>query len=145
MGFLDKARAAATDLTAKAESALSSSGINVPGGSGGGDTEKLFRDLGVLTYLESSGRGADPQERLRVETALRELDARGVIRSFALHTATPPAPPAPGVAAAAAGWVEHSDVAPPGAAATAPPTVPGPPVAAPPPPSWMTRDESSDS
>jgi hypothetical protein len=92
MGFLDKAKAAASDLAAKADTALASSGLGGPGASGGGDAEKYFRDLGVLTYLEANGRPGATEDRLRVMTALQELESRGSIRSFALHTAPPPAP-----------------------------------------------------
>src|SRR5665647_1154808 len=65
MGFLDKAKAAASDLAAKADSALNSSGAGGPKPPGAGDVDKYFRDLGVLTYLEASGRAADAAERDR--------------------------------------------------------------------------------
>lgn len=83
MGFLDKARAAANDLAAKADTALASSG----------------------------------------------LDARGEIRSFALHTATPGTvpPPRPGAAS--------TTPAPPAPGATQAATAPPPP-----PPSWASKD-----
>jgi len=116
MGFLDKAKAAATDLAAKADTALGSSSLGGPKASGGGDADGYFRDLGVLAYLEANGRPPDPAEHLRVMTALQEMDARGAIRSFALHTSPPPGGAAP------------QPQAPP-AAATPPP-----------PPSWMTKD-----
>ena len=139
MGFLDKAKAAASDLAAKADSALNSSGAGGPKPPGAGDVDKYFRDLGVLTYLEASGRAADAAERDRVMTALQGLDAGAAIRSFALHTAPPPAPgmagavppPMPGMGAPAA---------PPAPAEAAPPApaAPAAPVTPPPPPSWMT-------
>ena len=53
MGFLDKAKAAASDLAAKADTALASSGLGGPGGPA--SPEKLLRDLGVLAYLEATG------------------------------------------------------------------------------------------
>src|SRR5674476_953170 len=87
MGFLDKAKAAASDLAAKADSALNSSGAGGPKPPGAGDVDKYFHDLGVLTYLEASGRDAAAAERDRVMTALQGLDAGAAIRSFALHTA----------------------------------------------------------
>ena len=79
MGFLDKAKAAATDLAAKADTALASAGAAGPRPA---DADALFRDLGVLTYLEASGRPADAVERDRVLTALRTLDDAGSIRSY---------------------------------------------------------------
>jgi hypothetical protein len=143
MGFLDKAKAAANDLAAKADTALGSSGLGGPKASGGGDADRYFRDLGVLAYLEANGRPADPQEHLRVMTALQEMDTRGAIPSFALHTAPPPppgtaalgsqggSPPLPGAAG--------SPVPPPPGGAAPQPQAPQatPP---PPPPSWMTKD-----
>lgn len=143
MGFLDKARATASELAAKADTALASSGLGGPGA----EADKYLRDLGVLTYLEANGRAVSPDDRERVMEALRAMEARGEIRSFALHTAV-----------AAAGTVP-----PPPGAATPPPagppaaTPPGPPAAPvaeersapitpsappPPPPSWMRNDES---
>ena len=93
MGFLDKAKAAATDLAAKADTALASSGISVPGvAAGGGEADKYFHDLGVLTYLQATGRQAAAADHDRVMAALQQLEARGAIKSLALHTATPPPP-----------------------------------------------------
>src|SRR5665811_1977865 len=79
--------------------------------------DRYFHDLGVLTYLEASGRAADAAERDRVMGALQELDSSGAIRSFGLHTAPPPAPGMAGLGGA-----------PP------PPPMPGMGGAAPPPP-----------
>ncbi|WP_205687507.1 hypothetical protein, partial [Cellulomonas endophytica] len=149
MGFLDKAKAAANELAAKADTALASQGFGGPGGGlgapGGGDAEKLFRDLGVLQYQEATGRPASAEERHRVMTALHELETRGVIRSFTLQTAPPPAPgaaaggwggtpagahgapPPPG---GAGGWGGHGE----GGAAVPPPPGTASPVGAPPAP-----------
>ena len=162
MGFLDKAKAAATDLAAKADTALSNSGLGGPGGSGGsggGDADKFFRDLGVLTYLEANGRATDPADRLRVMNAIQEMEQRGAVRSFALHTAPPPPPGAAGASAPppppGAGAMPPP---PPGASAPPPPpawgapqapaappsaspTAPGPGAPPPPPPSWVTKDD----
>ena len=148
MGFLDKARAAATDLAAKADTALSNSGLGASKPPSTGDADAYFRDLGVLTYLEASGRAADADERVRVMAALQQLEANGTLRSFVLHTAPPPAPgtagagtfgavpPPPGVAGAPVppphGGAAASGVAPPAST-----------VAPPPPPSWMTSDGTS--
>jgi|SRR5450631_135652 len=135
MGFLDKAKAAANDLAAKADTALGSSGMGSPKAPGSGDADRYFRDLGVLAYLEANGRPADPEEHRRVMTALQEMDRSGAISSFALHTAPPPAP---GTAAAGSpappppGGTALQPQAP-AASATTPP---------PPPPSWMNTDKS---
>ena len=143
MGFLDKAKAAANDLAAKADTALGSSGLGGPQASGGSDAETYFRDLGVLAYLEASGRPADPGEHLRVMTALQEMDSRGAIPSFALHTAPPPPP---GMAATGGQGGVHPQ---PGTTGTPPPPPPGetappqptaPSTPPPPPPSWMNKD-----
>ena len=144
MGFLDKARAAATDLAAKADTALGSAGLGgsgAPSTSPGAEADRYFRDLGVLTFLEATGRPADAQERQRVMASLQELDARGGIRSFALQTAPPPdaagsvPPPPPGTAGG------HPTPPPPGPTGGAA-RVPEQPVAPPPPPSWMNQSGS---
>ncbi|WP_024285891.1 hypothetical protein [Cellulomonas sp. KRMCY2] len=166
MGFLDKAKAAASDLAAKADTALGSSGLTGgPKPAGAGDVDRYFHDLGVLTYLEASGRPADPADRARVMTNLQELDSSGAIRSFALHTAPPPAPgmagavpPPPGMAGTTPPPPGMAGTTPPppfgagGPPSPEPPQAPAPvpqappaaPVAAPPPPSWMTTDDSGD-
>lgn len=136
MGFLDKAKAAANELAAKADTALGSSGFGGPAAPPGGDANSYFHDLGVLTYLEATGRPASPADRERVMTALQELDGRGALRSFALHTAPPPAPgmagsvpPPPGMAGSTA------PPPPPGTTGSvAPPPPPGMTGSAPPPP-----------
>lgn len=92
MGFLDKPKAAARDLAAKADTALAGSGLGGPDALGGGDGKKTLRDLGVLAYLEATGRHGAAEDRIRVMTSLQDLEARGSIRSFVLHTAPPPAP-----------------------------------------------------
>jgi hypothetical protein len=143
MGFLDKAKAAANDLAAKADTALGSSGLGGPKASGGGDADRYFHDLGVLAYLEANGRPADPDEHRRVMTALQEMDTRGAIPSFALHTAPPPQP---GTAPAGSqgGFPAQPGAAgspvppPPGGTAPQPQAAPNTPP--PPPPSWMNKD-----
>ncbi len=153
MGFLDKAKAAANDLAAKADTALGSSGLGGPKAPGGGDADRYFRDLGVLAFLEANGRHADPEEHLRVMTALQEMDTRGTIPSFALHTSPPP-PPGTAAAGSHGGFppppaVAGSPVPPPprGAAPQrqAPPAPPSSPTTPPPPPpSWMTKNENDN-
>lgn len=129
MGFLDKAKAAASDLAAKADTALNTAGSGAgAGGPKAGDADKYFHDLGVLTYLEATGRPADPAERERVMGALQQLDQAGAIRSFALHTTPPPAPgmagqvpPPPGMAGTGGGAVPP----PPSMGSATPPPMPG--------------------
>jgi hypothetical protein len=112
MGFMDKAKAAANELAAKADTALAGSGLGGPGAG----AERLLRDLGVLTYLEAAGRPVPPGELDRVLGQLREAEQRGALPNLALQTgagqpgSTPP---------------------PPGAAAGTPPPPPPPP-----PPTW---------
>ncbi len=120
---MDKARAAASDLAAKADSARASSS--------GGETDRYLRDLGVLAYLEASGRPASPEDRERVMGALRGMEARGAIGTLTLQTSAPP-PPGGGV--------------PPPApqAHTPPPAQAAPTAPAPPPPSWMTKDDDKN-
>ena len=148
MSFLDKAKAAANDLAAKADTALGSSGMGGPKAPGSGDADRYFRDLGVLAFLEADGRPADPQERQRVMTALQELEARGAIPSFALHTAPPP-PPGTAAAPGQGGFTPpppgpSGQPVPPPPGGTAPETqhAPANPPPPPPPPSWMNKDES---
>lgn len=127
MGFLDKAKAAATELSAKADQALSSQGLAGPS-AGGKQTDKYFRDLGVLAYLEATGRPADAGERDRIMSALQGFEGQGAMPSFALQTT---APPPPGAAAAAAAGAQ------PGYAAPVPaPAAPAPAAPPPPPPNW---------
>src|SRR5829696_5199936 len=58
MSFLERAKAAANDLAAKADVAMTQAGISTPGAPpGGGD--RALRDLGVLAYLEATGRGVN--------------------------------------------------------------------------------------
>jgi hypothetical protein len=134
MGFMDKARAAASDLAAKADTALANSGI----GGAGADANKYFRDLGVLAYLAENGRPASAEDHDRVIGALREMDARGEIHSFALQTSpavAPVPPPPPGGATAPPVPAAQAEApAPEQNPASAPP---------PPPPSWAKDDTQS--
>lgn len=152
MGFLDKAKAAASDLAAKADTALNTPGTGAgAGGPKAGDADKYFHDLGVLTYLETVGRPTDPAERERVMGALQQLDQSGEIRSYALHTTPPPAPGAAAQVPPPPGMAGTASAAPPpmpGAAASPAPTAPAAPAEEetsaapktqgnpPPPPSW---------
>ena len=91
MGFLDKAKAAATELSAKADQALANQGLAGPAAAGK-HADKHLRDLGVLAYLEATGRPADPAEKARLIEALQGFESQGALPSFALQTAAPPPP-----------------------------------------------------
>ena len=80
MGFLDKAKAAATELSAKADQALASQGLAGPAAAGK-QADKYFRDLGVLAYLEATGRSGAAGERERIMAALQgfEGDRKSVV------------------------------------------------------------------
>jgi len=117
MGFLDKAKAAASDLAAKADTALANSGLGGPGATA--SPEKLLRDLGVVAYLEATGRSAPEGEKERLMGTLRELEATNVLAPLVLHTTPPP----PGAGSP-----------PPGAVPPPPGGAPGMPTAGPPPP-----------
>jgi hypothetical protein len=134
MSFFDRAKAAATDLAAKADVAMNQAGINTPGtgtGTGGGD--KALRDLGVLAYLEATGRPASAEDRARVLTTLHELESSGRLGALTVSPTaygTPGAPPPP--PGAAAGTPPPPPPAPHGT--PPPPPPPPPPHGTPPPP-----------
>jgi len=137
MGFLDKAKAAASDLAAKADSAIAGAGASLAGTP---NPEALLRDLGILTFLESTGREGSGAERHRIMTSLLELEKVGVLRSFDLKTAAAAAPPPPGAGVvppppgAAAAPAAAAVPPPPSAPTDAPAPLGGTPP--PPPPSW---------
>ena len=115
MSFFERAKAAASDLAAKADVAMTNAGISVPGiGS-----DRALRDLGVLAWLDANGRPVDAADRERVMATLRDLEAAGRLGPLTVTPAEPYGTPPP----------------PPGAAAgTPPPPPPGAPAGAPPPP-----------
>lgn len=144
MGFLDKAKVLADQAIAKADEAMNSATTGA-GPSKQGDA--YFRDLGVLAYLESTGRPpADvAEQRERCTTALGQLEAQGPL-NLSMGSIAPPAPgvagapPAPGTVApppppggAAAPPPPGSVAPPPAPGSVAPPPPPGS-VAPPPPP-----------
>src|SRR5690606_39604072 len=99
MGFLDKAKQAATELAAKAETAMDQAGLS---GSGAADTreaDRLLRNLGVLAYREQTGMPVDHGEREQVLSGLRDLESQGRLGSLTLREkaaagqAAPPPPP----------------------------------------------------
>ena len=146
MGFLDKAKAAANDLAAKADTALANSGLGGPGGGPGGSPDRYFRDLGMLAYLEATGRPITEADRERIMQTLQDMEARGAMPPFALQTsATPPGgtvPPPPGGTVPPPPRGGATPPPPPGAASPPPPAPaqPGPSAPPPPPPSWMNKD-----
>jgi hypothetical protein len=127
MGFLDKAKAAANDLASKADAALGSAESSMAGGASPKQAEPLIRDLGVIAYLESTGRvpeDADTQ-RQRCVDGIQAIEQQTAL-NLQLTSAPPPAPGTAGAPPAPA-------TAPPAPAAAPPPPPPGA-AAAPPPP-----------
>ena len=103
MSFFERAKAAANDLAAKADAEMKKAGISTPGGGpgtggfGGAGAasaagDRALRDLGVLTYLEATGRPSPAQDRDRVLAALRGLASSGQLGSWTLSAAPPPPP-----------------------------------------------------
>ncbi|MBU4336629.1 MAG: hypothetical protein KJ548_08635 [Actinobacteria bacterium] len=151
MGFLDKAKAAANDLAAKADTALAGAGLG--GGSGAyADPDSYLRDLGVLSYLQATGRPVDDAERQRVLEALQQMETGGQLRSLTVRTGAGPVPGQPGAmgyappAPGAGTPPPPAPSAPPAPGVAAPPAPSAPPApgsatptpssAPPPPPSW---------
>lgn len=128
MGFLDKAKAAATELSAKADAAMSQAGINTPGAGGtSAGADRLLRDLGVLAYLEATGRPLPEGERERVMAGLQEAEQQGGLGSFALRTTPPPPPGMTGAGPGMSGSPVAPPPPPPGQPQQAPPTQAAPP------------------
>ena len=134
MSFFERAKAAANDLAAKADAEMKKAGISTPGGTGvmggagGGAADRALRDLGVLAYLEATGRPASPEDRARVLATLHELESAG--RLGPLSVSRPlgaGGPPPPGAAAAA----RRRPPPPPGATPPPPPYAGGAPAAPP--------------
>ncbi|GIL36481.1 hypothetical protein [Phycicoccus sp. DTK01] len=123
MSFFERAKAAASDLAAKADVAMSNAGVNVPGMGG----DRALRDLGVLAWLEATGRPVDAADRERVMATLRELETAGRLGPLTVTPAQPygAPPPPPGAGG--------PPPPPPGAGAPPPPP-PAPGAGAPPPP-----------
>ena len=142
MGFLDKAKSAASGLASKADSALSGAGAVV---SGTAESERFLKELGFLAYLEATGRPVDPAQRDHYLAALRDLESKGMIPALATPTGPPP-PPGQAAAAQVPQPPAPAPVAPPAQAPQAPapaPQAPAPAAAPPPPPSWAASDDSA--
>lgn len=157
MGFLDKAKAAANDLAAKADTALNSSGM----GGSGANPQNLFRDLGMLVYDEHAGRPVDPDAKGRLLAELSALEQQGRLLpptgqggpppppgANAAHGAPPVPPPGSGgqamppPPAPAAPPTPSAPAAEPAASEPEPPSAPPPPAQhappPPPPPNWQS-------
>jgi predicted Rossmann-fold nucleotide-binding protein len=102
MSFFERAKAAANDLAAKADAEMKKAGISTPGGTGvmggagGGAADRALRDLGVLSYLEATGRPASAEDKARVLATLHELESAGRLAAppqAAPPGSTPPPPP----------------------------------------------------
>ncbi len=99
MGFLDKAKALGEQAMAKADTALNSIDSSTAGGVSAKQAEPYLRDLGVLAYLEQTGRSpADAgAQRDRCLQAISQIESQTAL-NLAMTSA---APPPPGQAAAA--------------------------------------------
>ncbi len=103
MSFFERAKAAANDLAAKADAEMKKAGISTPGGTSvmggaGSGADRALRDLGVLSYLEATGRPASAEDKARVLATLRELESTGRLGQLSVTPAhgapgTPPPPP----------------------------------------------------
>ncbi len=161
MSFFERAKAAANDLAAKADAEMKKAGISTPGGTSvmggaGGGADRALRDLGVLSYLEATGRPASAEDKARVLATLRDLESTGRLGQLSVTPAygAPGTPPPPPGAAAAGAARSTAPPPPPGGTPPPPPTpppsyaddapaAPPPPETAPPgstppppPPSW---------
>ena len=119
MGFLDKAKAAAMDLQAKADTALGNSGLmggspmGAPGGSGG-QGDRLLRDLGVLTYLNAVGTPGSADDYNRIMALLQQLAQQGQLNlSLTPAMGAPGGPPPPPGAVKASYAAGQASAAPP--------------------------------
>ena len=124
MSFFERAKAAANDLAAKADVAMAGSGVSVPGMGGA----RALRDLGVLAWLEATGRPVDPADRDRVMQTLRDLETSGRLGSLTVTPAQPygAPPPPPGAAAREQARQDTTPPPPPGAGPAAAPPPPPP-------------------
>ena len=86
MGFLDEVKAAAIDLKDTVEGSLSSTNA-------ARDVERMYRDLGMLTFLQETGRSIEAADRERLLNGLKAAEAAGSIAAFTLVTGPPPPPP----------------------------------------------------
>ncbi|WP_048548073.1 hypothetical protein, partial [Nostocoides jenkinsii] len=133
MGLLDKAKAAAMDLQAKADTALSNSGMmggnpmgGPGGGGGGGQADRLLRDLGVLTFLNAMGTPGSADDYNRIMSSLQQLRASGQVNlSLSPVMGAPGGPPPPPGAVKAAYDAGQAPTAPSASDAPPPPATGG--------------------
>ncbi|KGN37978.1 hypothetical protein [Knoellia subterranea] len=94
MGFLDKAKQAATDFAAANPDLIG----GLSGSPASGQSDRLLRDLGALTYLNAQGRPGPDAEYQRIMGELRTLEASGRLNLTltSAHTAPGAPPPPPG-------------------------------------------------
>ncbi|HMM94209.1 hypothetical protein [Phycicoccus sp.] len=123
MSFFERAKAAASDLAAKADVAMSNAGISVPGVG----ADRALRDLGVVAWLDATGRPVSDADRERVMATLRELESSGRLGSLSLTPVQPYGTPPPPPGAAAAGAGVPAAPPPPPTGGSAPPPPPPPP------------------
>lgn len=136
MSFLDRAKAAANDLAAKADTAMANAGISGPGlgtgaagGAGGSarEAESTLRDYGLLVWREQHGHPVDATEKEGVVAAMRRLEGAGAFAALRVGGVVPGAAGVAGVAGALGGLFGTSTGSsasspappPPGAAAAA--------------------------
>lgn len=155
MGFLDKAKQAAMDLQQKADTALGNAGmmggspLGGPAGAPSGGADRLLRDLGVLTYLNATGRPGSAEDYNRIMGALQQLHQQGQLNlTLTPATGAPGGPPPPPGAVRAqyeatqAGQGAQASPPPPGGA-SAPPAS-GPPADSSTPQAEVSQGESGD-
>ena len=89
MGFLDKAKALADQAAAKVDEAVNTATSS----QGAKQADPYLRDLGVLAYLQESGRSpADAKEqRERCLAAIHAAESQGAI-NLAMSSVAPPPP-----------------------------------------------------
>jgi predicted TIM-barrel fold metal-dependent hydrolase len=116
MGLLDQVKAVAVDLKDSVEGSLAATNASR-------EVERHYRDLGMLTYLQETGRAIHPPDRERVLRALRAAEAQGAMAAFTLQTGAP-APSTPETT---------PPPSPPPSPPPAPPAPSAPPDSAPPP------------
>ncbi len=133
MGFLDKAKAQAESLAAKAQDGINQGQAKLNASSTNSSAKHLFEQLGGWQWAQQQGRD-DGQAQQHIERIVSELAALEAANGpLALPTVPGATPPPPGGAATPP--PPGGSDAPPPPGATAPPPVAAPAPAAPPPPS----------
>lgn len=133
MGFLDKVKEVGNQAASQVNQAVNKGQAQFDSATSKRNADALLRDLGALTFAQSTGRGdaSTEAEIARITAELQTHEAGGGVIDLAMKggvTAAPPAgaasPPPPGAAATPP---------PPPGAAVPPPPAPGT-VSPPPPP-----------